>query len=101
MTEDNRDPVSRRQAIKRIAAAGTVAWTIPAIQTFNMSRAYAQTQTSPVMVCSWFRITSNDTTPGALDGTCGEAIGPYDSCLSATSDSVDCGPVNATPVTPP
>jgi hypothetical protein len=33
--------VSRRDALKRIAIAGGVAWTLPAIQTVNMQRAYA------------------------------------------------------------
>jgi hypothetical protein len=33
--------INRRQALKRIAAGGAVLWTIPAVQTLNMRRAFA------------------------------------------------------------
>jgi hypothetical protein len=33
--------IDRRQALKRIVAGGVVAWTIPAVQTLNMRRAFA------------------------------------------------------------
>jgi hypothetical protein len=33
--------VSRRQALKRVAAAGAVVWAAPVVQSLNMSRAYA------------------------------------------------------------
>lgn len=38
-TEETR--IDRRQALKRIAAGGAVLWTIPAVQTLNMRRAFA------------------------------------------------------------
>jgi len=41
---DQRDAhrLSRRQALRRIGAAGAAAWTVPAIQTIGMNRALAQ-----------------------------------------------------------
>jgi hypothetical protein len=42
--------VSRRDALKRIAIAGGAAWTLPAIQTVHMERAYAATG-SPSKKC--------------------------------------------------
>src|SRR5262245_3821959 len=39
--EGNDDGVSRREAIRRIAAAAGVAWTVPVIQTIDAQKAYA------------------------------------------------------------
>ena len=43
MTETTTEQIgiNRRQALKRIAAGGAVLWTIPAVQTLNMRRAFA------------------------------------------------------------
>lgn len=43
VTEERRTRrLDRRQALRRIGAAGAVAWTVPAVQTINMSKAFAQ-----------------------------------------------------------
>jgi hypothetical protein len=44
MSEHADHRIDRRQALKRLGAAGAVAWTVPAIQTFNMPKAFAQAQ---------------------------------------------------------
>jgi len=52
VTEDGTsDGINRRQALKRLAAAGAVAWATPAVQTLNMSRAHAQTSPPPPEAC--------------------------------------------------
>jgi hypothetical protein len=91
--------ISRRQALRRAAVAGAVAWTVPAVQTINMSRAFAQTQMSQPLVCSWFRITAGEqTVGGGGSGVCGPPSAS-DSCLSSVGAG-DCAPVLGTPSAP-
>ena len=40
--EPNDRQISRRKALRRLGAAGALVWTVPAIQTFGMSKAMAQ-----------------------------------------------------------
>src|SRR5712691_10085135 len=99
MTEQTPNRVTRRQALRRIAAAGAVAWAVPAVQTINMTRAFAQTQASNPKVCSWFRISRGDLAAGGAAGACGGPITSSDSCLSAVGP-IDCSPVLQVPTTP-
>jgi len=99
VTENGHNRISRRQALRRMAAAGAAAWAVPAVQTINMSRAFAQTQMSQPGVCSWFRISQGELTTGGALGTCGQPISPSDSCLSAFG-VVDCSPLLGMPLTP-
>ena len=99
MVDNSGNRIDRRQALRRIAAAGAAAWAVPAVQTINMSRAFAQTQVSQPSVCSWFRISQGDlTTAGAL-GSCGQQISPSDSCLTVFGN-MDCSPLLGTPSAP-
>ncbi len=63
MAEHRSNRVTRRQALRRFAAVGAVAWAVPTVQTVNMTRAFAQTQASDPKVCSWFRISKSDVSP--------------------------------------
>ena len=100
MTIDGHNRISRRQALRRMAAAGAVAWAVPAVQTINMSRAFAQTQVSSQPgACSWFRISQGDSTLGGAVGTCGDPVSHSDSCLS-TFGAMDCSPLLGVPVAP-
>ena len=100
MSEDVAKRLSRRQALRRIGAAGAVAWAVPAVQTINMSRAFAQTQMSqPTGDCSWFRISQGELSGGGAVGTCGQPVTPTDSCLSAFG-VMDCTPLLGVPLAP-
>ena len=100
MTEDGHERISRRQALRRVAAAGAAVWAVPAVQSINMSRAFAQTQMSqPPGACSWFRISQSELATGMGVGTCGQPISPSDSCLTAFG-IMDCSPLLGMPVTP-
>jgi len=87
--EDTRDGISRRQALKRMAAAGAVAWAAPAVQTMNMRRAWAQNE-SPIRICH--RIKTN----GERD--CEEGFGAQD-CLDPATNFTgeDLQPCTPTP----
>ncbi|MFB3738470.1 MAG: hypothetical protein ACE14W_05850 [Candidatus Velamenicoccus archaeovorus] len=85
MTEEQRpDGITRRQALKRMAAAGAVAWAVPTVQTLNMARASAQVG-SPPPGCVQFRVN-----PG---GTCGN-VNPINSCFD-NSVTDDCAPFDS------
>jgi hypothetical protein len=99
LTQPRDDRIDRRQALRRIAGAGAVAWSVPAVQTLNMSRALAQAQTSIPTTCSWFRISANGRTPIENDGIC-TGVDDHDSCLSTTGSNTDCSPVVGIPLTP-
>src|SRR5712691_6932323 len=99
MAEQTPNRVTRRQALRRIAAAGAVAWAVPAVQTINMTRAFAQTQASNPKAYSWFRISRSDLAPDGSIGACGGPISPTDTCLSSVGAN-DCSPVLGTPSTP-
>jgi hypothetical protein len=73
--EGTREQISRRRALKRMAAAGAVAWAAPVVQTVNMQRAWAQ-NASPQRVCYRIKIES--------DGTCETGLGRND-CLDPSS----------------
>ena len=73
-SEERPDGISRRQALKRIAAAGAVAWAVPTVQTINMSRAFAAT--SPQQVCYRIKVEEG--------GSCQTGIGAND-CLDPSS----------------
>lgn len=75
--------ISRRSALKRIAAVGGAAWVVPAVQTLNMPRANAQTAGgSALTVCYCVRWDPSDDVP------CNEGPGQCNVC---TSDSVEGG----------
>ncbi|HEX6331138.1 MAG TPA: hypothetical protein VF129_07605 [Actinomycetota bacterium] len=76
--EDTRDGITRRQALKRMAAAGAVAWAAPAVQTMNMRRAWAQNE-SPQLICYRIKIETG--------GKCETGFGARD-CLDPTSPDV-------------
>lgn len=72
--------ISRRSAMKRIAAAGGVVWVAPALQTINMGRASAQVPGgSPRTVCYCVKWDPSDANP------CDEGTGQCNVC---TDDSV-------------
>lgn len=100
MSKNGQNRIGRRQALRRIAVAGAAAWAVPAVQTINMSRAFALTQMSqPIGTCSWFRISQGDQAIGGALGSCGEPISPSESCLSAFG-VIDCSPLLGLPLTP-
>lgn len=86
MPNDQTEGISRREALKRAAILGAAAWTIPAVQTINMRRAYAG---SPGCTFSHFRIEG---------GRC-QSVGS-ESCLPANSDPNSCDPINTTLANP-
>jgi len=82
MTEEERQArsVSRRTMLKRAGAAGAIVWTVPAIQSINMTEALAQVGSHPPQDegCGNVRI--------SLGGGCGlpnfDGGGGGDSCLA-------------------
>ena len=75
--------ISRRSALKRIAAVGGAAWVVPAVQTLNMPRANAQTAGgSARTVCYCVKWDPADASP------CHEGPGQCNVC---TADSVEGG----------
>jgi hypothetical protein len=75
--------ISRRSALKRIAAVGGAAWVVPAVQTLNMPKANAQTAGgSPRTVCYCVKWDPSQTPP------CSEGPGQCNVC---TPDSVEGG----------
>jgi hypothetical protein len=63
-TDHEPQGIDRRQMLKRVAAAGAVAWTVPAIQTLNMSKALAQVG-SPGDVCYTVKLENTCESPSA------------------------------------
>jgi len=75
--------ISRRSALKRIAAVGGAAWVVPAVQTLNMPRANAQTAGgSARTVCYCVKWDPSDASP------CHEGPGQCNVC---TADSIEGG----------
>lgn len=73
--ESPQEQISRRRALKRMAAAGAVAWATPVVQTVNMQRAWAANG-SPVRECYRIKVESN--------GKCETGLGKND-CLDPSS----------------
>jgi hypothetical protein len=73
--ESTQEQISRRRALKRMAAAGAIAWATPVVQSVNMRRAWA-TNGSPERVCYRIKIESN--------GSCQTGLGRND-CLDPSS----------------
>jgi hypothetical protein len=63
-TDTEPQGIDRRQMLKRVAAAGAIAWTVPAIQTLNMSKALAQVG-SPGDVCYTVKFEDTCSSPSA------------------------------------
>jgi hypothetical protein len=64
MPTEDEPGIDRRQLLKRAVAVGAVAWTVPAIQTINMTHALANVG-SPGDICYTIKFNS--------DGTCSSA----------------------------
>lgn len=81
--QSEKQGLTRRSAIKRIAVVGGAAWVVPALQTLNMPRANAQTAGgSPRTVCFCVKWDPTDANP------CHEGPGQCNVC---TEDSVEGG----------
>lgn len=78
--------ISRRDALKKGALVGAVAWSVPVIQSVTNK---ASAQTSPNTICSKLRI---------QDGGCG-TVGSQ-SCLPSLADQNCCDPINTSAATP-
>lgn len=90
MTHEPHDPdassVSRRQALKRMAAVGGAVWVAPALQTINMARAKAG---SPQEVCFSVKIEGGGAC--VLPGPTGEGF----HCIVPVTGGDGCGHVTA------
>jgi hypothetical protein len=75
-TEDEQG-IDRRQLLKRAAAVGAVAWTVPAIQTINMTHALASVG-SPGDICYTIKFEA--------DGKCESAGGNLEKSFSCLWD---------------
>jgi hypothetical protein len=110
---ENGEPVGpqqldRRQALKRAAAVGGALWVVPAVQSINMSRAFAASLTN---VCSNFRIQNGGDEEDDDDD--GRAPGLGGKCFSVRgircpempyTDPSSCAPINTgrpTPISTP
>lgn len=71
--EGTPEQISRRRALKRMAAAGAVAWATPVVQTINMQRAWAE-NASPPRNC--YRVKIED------DGSCDDGQPGANDCLT-------------------
>jgi hypothetical protein len=99
VTEDSR--ISRRDALRKAALVGAVAWTVPTIQTVNLQRALAQTQ-SPPGTCTKFRI--QRTQSGLPDCTSVGAESclvdtPF-ACFESNQDPFSCDAISGNPQVP-
>ena len=90
MTHERQDPdssgVSRRQALKRMAAVGGAVWVAPALQTINMAHAKAG---SPQDVCFSVKIEGNGGC--VLPGPSGQGF----HCIVPVTGGDGCAHVNA------
>ena len=87
MTERPNDTrMDRRQALKRLGAAGAIAWTVPVIQAIDMPKAMARSETgsAPPPGCGNARINEGGgcELPNFTSGGCGGQ-----SCLSGANPS--------------
>jgi hypothetical protein len=62
-TGPDRRAIDRREALKRAAAVGVVAWAVPAVQTLNMREALAS-KGSPGEICYTVKIDYSCSSPG-------------------------------------
>jgi hypothetical protein len=78
--------IDRRQALKRLGAAGAIAWTVPVIQAIDMPKAMARSETgsAPPQGCGNARVSLGGACvpPNFTSGGCGGI-----SCLSGANPS--------------
>ncbi len=87
MTEGPNDTrIDRRQALKRLGAAGAIVWTVPVIQAIDMPKAMARSETgsAPPQGCGNARVSLGGgcVLPNFISGGCGGI-----SCLSGANAS--------------